>query len=46
MSERRCVYRAVVGKPEGETTRRRWEANIKTDLQDMRWEGIDWIDLA
>jgi hypothetical protein len=26
--------------------RRRWEDNIKIDLQEVRWEGMDWIDLA
>jgi hypothetical protein len=26
--------------------RRRWEDNVKRDLQDVRWEGMDWIDLA
>jgi len=25
--------------------RRRWEDNIKIDLQEVGW-GIDWIDLA
>jgi len=25
---------------------RRWEENIKVDLQEVGWEGIDWIDLA
>jgi hypothetical protein len=36
-------------KPEGQTAlakpRRRWEQNIKMDLQDLGW-GMDWIDLA
>jgi len=27
-------------------TRRRWEDNIKTDLQEVGCEGMDWIDLA
>jgi len=39
MGERRDVYRVLVGKPEGKTLlgrpRRRWEDNIKTDLQDF-----------
>jgi len=37
MVKRRGVYRVLVGKPEGKRplgrTRRRWEDNIKTDLQ-------------
>jgi hypothetical protein len=39
-----------VGKPEGRRPlgrfRRRWEDNIKTDLQEVGWGDIDWIDLA
>ena len=27
-------------------TRRRWEDNIKIDLQEVRCGGMDWIDLA
>jgi hypothetical protein len=23
-----------------------WENNIKMDLQDIRWEGVDWIHLS
>jgi hypothetical protein len=23
-----------------------WKANIKADLQDVEWRGVDWIDLA
>jgi hypothetical protein len=26
--------------------RRRWEDNIKMDLQEVGWEGVDWIDMA
>ena len=39
MGERRGVYRVLVGKPEGKRPlgrpRRRWEDNIKMDLQEM-----------
>jgi hypothetical protein len=39
-----------VGKPEGkrppERPRRRWEDNIKMDLREIGWGGMDWIDLA
>ena len=48
--ERRGVYRALVGKPEGKRTagrpRPRWENYIKMDLQEMGCEGMDWIELA
>jgi hypothetical protein len=50
MGERRGAYKVLVGKTEGRRPlgrpRRRWEGNIKMDLQDVGWGGIDWIDLA
>jgi hypothetical protein len=27
-------------------SRRRWEDNIKMDLQEVRWGGMDWIELV
>jgi hypothetical protein len=48
--ERRGVYRVLVGKPEGKRSlsKRRsiWEDNIKMAHQDVRFEGMDWIDLV
>jgi hypothetical protein len=48
--ERRGAYRALVGKPEGRRPlgrpRRRWENNIKMDLREVEWGGMDWINLA
>jgi hypothetical protein len=35
--------------PEGkrlEKPTRRWVGNIKMDLRDRGWGGVDWIDLA
>jgi hypothetical protein len=26
--------------------RRRWEDNIKMDLKEVGWGGLDWIDLT
>ena len=26
-------------------TRRTWEDNIKMDLREVEWGGVDWIDL-
>ena len=50
MGEGRGVFRVLVGKPEGkrplERLRRRWEDNIKMDLQGMGCESMDWIELA
>ena len=50
MDERRGVHRVLVGKPEGKRPlgrpRRRWEDNIKMDLQEVGCGGLDWIELA
>ena len=44
------TYRVLLGRPEVkrplERLRRRWEDNIKMDLQEVGWEGMDWIDQA
>jgi len=39
------VYRVLVGKPEEKKPRRRWEDNIKMDLQEVGYRGVDWIEL-
>jgi hypothetical protein len=48
--EGRGVYMVLVGKPEGKRLlgrpRRRWEDNIKMDLQVVGYEGMDWNGLA
>ena len=48
--EMRSAYRVLVGKCEGKRPlgrpRRRWEDNIKMDLQEVVCEGVDWIELA
>jgi hypothetical protein len=50
MEVKRNAYRILVGKPEGKTPlggpRRRWMDNIKIDLREIEWDGMDWIDLA
>ena len=50
MGERRDVCRVLVGKPERKrplgSPRRKWEDNIKIDLQEVGCGGMDWIDLA
>jgi hypothetical protein len=39
-----------VGRSEGKSSlgspRRRWEDNIKMDLQEVGWRGMGWIDMA
>jgi hypothetical protein len=48
--ERRGVLRVLVVKPDDRRSlvrsRRRWEDNIKMDLQEVRCEGLNWIELA
>jgi hypothetical protein len=50
LGEKRNAYRLLVGKPEEKRTpgrpRRRWVDNIKMDLLEIGWDGVDWIDLA
>jgi hypothetical protein len=50
MGERRGMYRVLVGKTEGKRQlgrpRRRWEDNIKMDLQEVGCGDMDWIELA
>jgi hypothetical protein len=50
MGETRNAYRILVGKPEGKRPlvrpRRRWVDNIKMDLGETGWDGVDWIELA
>jgi hypothetical protein len=48
MGEKENVCKILVGTPEGETTlripRRKWEDNIKMDLREIGWCGMDWIN--
>ena len=50
MGERRGLYRTLVGKPEGKRPLgrplRRWEDNIKMDLQEVGYGSMNWIELA
>ena len=50
MGEDRGVQRVLVGKPEGKRPlgrpRRRWEENIKMDLQEVGGGRGDWMELA
>ena len=52
MGERTGVYGVLVAKPEGKRPlgrpRRRWEDNIKVNLQEIGWEkwtGLIWLRL-
>ena len=50
MGGRKGVCRVLMGKPEGKRPvgrpRRRWEDNIKMDLQEVECGGMDWIEVA
>jgi hypothetical protein len=48
--EKRNAYRILVGRPEGKTPlgrpRHRREDNIKIDLREIGWGGMEWVHLA
>jgi hypothetical protein len=50
MGDTRNAYRILVGKPEGKRPlgkpRSRYVDNIKMDLGETGWDGMDWIDMA
>jgi len=50
VGEGRGVYRVLVGKAAGMIPlgrpRRRWDDNIKMELQEVGFGGMDWIELA
>jgi hypothetical protein len=50
MGEKRKAYRILLGKPEGKRPlgrlRPSWEDNIKMELREIEWSGMDWINLA
>ena len=50
MEEGRDVHKVLVGKPEGKRplgrSRRRWEDNIKVDLEEVGRGCGDWMELV
>jgi hypothetical protein len=50
MGEKTNANGLLVGKPEGKRPlgrpRHRWMDNIKMNLREIGWDGMDWIDLA
>jgi hypothetical protein len=50
MGEKRYACKILVGKLEGmrplERQRCMWADNIKMDLREIRWNDMDWIDMA
>jgi hypothetical protein len=50
MREKRNAYRVLAGKPEENRLlrrpRRRWVDDIKMDLREIGWDGVDRIDMS
>jgi hypothetical protein len=50
MRKKRNSYMILVGKPERNKllreARHRWVDNIKMDIREIGWDGVDWIYLA
>jgi hypothetical protein len=49
MGDMRNAFRVLVGKPEGKRPCRRPRhrgEDIRMDLREIGWEGVDWIHLA
>jgi hypothetical protein len=50
MVEMKNAYKTLVGKPEGNRPvgriKSRCEDNIRVDLREIGWEGVDWMNLA
>jgi hypothetical protein len=50
MGKKRNTDRILVGNPEGTRPlgrqRRRLVENIKMNLTEIGWDGVDWIDMA
>jgi hypothetical protein len=48
--KKRNTFSLLVAKPEGKRPlgrpRHRWVDNIKMDLEETGWGGVDWIGLA
>jgi hypothetical protein len=48
--EKMNAYGILVGKPEGKRPlgkpRSRWVDTSKTDLREIGWDGMDWINLT
>jgi hypothetical protein len=46
----RNAYKILLGKPEGKRSlgrpNRTWEDNIRMDLREIGYEGVEWINLA
>jgi hypothetical protein len=47
MGEMINAYKILVGKTDGKRSlgraKRKWENNIKIDLKEIDWKGVNWI---
>jgi hypothetical protein len=50
MEEIKNAYKILVGRPDGQTPlgrcRQRWEDNLRIDLREIGWEGVEWMYLV
>ena len=50
VGDSKAVYRVVMGRSEGKRPlgrpRRRWVDNIKMNIQEVGWVGVDWLELT
>jgi hypothetical protein len=49
MREMRNAYKILVGRPEKRPhirPRHSWEHNVRMDLREIGWEGLEWMHLA
>jgi hypothetical protein len=48
--EMRNAYNILIGKPKGKRQLRRprcrWEDNIRMNIREIGWEGVDWMRLT
>jgi hypothetical protein len=42
----KILVRKLIGKKPHRRPRHRWEGNIRMDLRETGWEGVDWMHLA
>jgi hypothetical protein len=43
MGKMKNEYKILVRKPRGRRPGHRWEDNIRTNLRETGWEGVDWL---
>jgi hypothetical protein len=46
VQERRRMHKGFWSESQKEGLRHRWKDNIKMDLREIGWGGMDWVDLA